>query len=180
MLTNTRIRPLVRLLFLAGVILLLSQLLDIWGTAVAAPIEAGSPEWRLRMLGLVVARIPMMIVADALLFAAMIWLDHRAAVHSMGWIHLALTPVLGAALLVLVRDALGLRKAVPGHAIDVAAVRFGITLALSTILALLAGWSAVRNSRKPRWGGRKRLMTPLFTDTEGSNTPDRSGQDEAG
>ena len=180
MLTNTRIRPLVRLLFLVGVILLLSQLLDIWGTAVAAPIEVGSSEWRLRMLGLLVGKLPMMIVADVLLFAAIIWLDHRAAVQSTGWIHLFLAPVLGGALLVLVRDVFALRKAVPGHAIDVAAVRFGTTLGLSTILVLLAGWFAVRNSRKPRWGGKKRLMTPLFTDTAESKTPDESRRGVAG
>lgn len=180
MLTNTRIRPLVFLLLLVGTILLLSQLLDLWATVVSSPIDAGSAEWRLRMVGLVVARIPMMILADVLLFAAMIWLDKRAAVQGMGWIHLLLFPVFGAGLLILVRDVLALRNAVPGHSIDIAAVRFGVTLGLTTLLMLLTGWSAVRNSRKPRWGGKKRLMTPLFTDTEGSNTPDRSAQVDAG
>jgi hypothetical protein len=110
----------------------------------------------------------------------MIWLDKRAAVQGMGWIHFLLFPVFGAGLLILVRDVLALRNAVPGHSMDIAAVRFGATLGLTTLLMLLTGWSAVRNSRKPRWGGKKRLMTPLFTDTEGSNTPDRSAQIDAG
>ena len=180
MLSDSRIQPLVRLLSLVGTLLLLSQLLDVWAIAISAPMDFGSAEWRLRMLGGFAGRIPMMVLGDVVLFAGMIRLQNREAVQRMGWIHLFLAPFFGAGLLLLIRDALALRNTVPGRSIDIAAVRFGTPLALATLLILLAGWFAVRNSRKPRWGGKKRLVTPLFTDTEGGKTPDGSRQNEPG
>lgn len=180
MLTDSRIQPLVRMLYLAGAVVLVGQALEIGATLISGPIQPGSAEWRFRMLGMVIPRFPALVFGDVLLFAAAVRLDGRPMVQALGWIHFLLTPVLGLVLLVLAHDTLALRNTVPGRSVDIAAVRMAAPLGLTVLLTLLTGWFAVRSSRKPKWGGKKRLMTPLFTDTADSKTPDESRPGVAG
>ncbi len=177
MLSDARIRPLVRLLYVAAVVIVFNQGFELLARMGQVPIQPRSAAWRFRFLNVLASRAGWMIVIDALLFSAVIRLEDRRGLRLMGWLNLVLAAGAFLCLPVLARDGLTLRNTVPGHSIDLGVVLAGVPLALFTVIALLAGWTSVRRSRRPDWSGRKRPMTPLFTDTAPGISP-RRGEEE--
>lgn len=157
MLSDSQIQTLVRLLSLAGALILVSQVLEIWSVTTPG-LTGNQPERGLVFLGALAARIPLMVLADVLLFAYVVYEGSRGALRLMGWLHLAITLVLGVALLSMARR--------PGQLARIAGLRIGVTLGLTALLTLLAGSFSVRHSRKHKWIPRKRTRTTLITDTD--------------
>ena len=173
MLSDSQIQPLMRLLSLAGALILLSPVLEIW--AVMGSGITGNPAERgLIMLGAVAGRIPLIVLADVVAFAGVIYNGSRVAFRLMGWAHLAGTLLLGLALLALASDVMTLRNTKQGRVAMATGVRIGVIFALAALLSLLAAWFSLRNSRRHKWIGRKRARTPLLTDTEDNRPPDPS------
>jgi hypothetical protein len=171
MLSDSQIQPLARLLPLAGLLILLSQVLEIWAVMASGP--TGNPAERgLAILGMVAARIPMIVLADVVAFAGIVYQGSRTGFRVMGWAHLALTLVLGLLLLAVASNVLALRAGNQAQMVRIAGVRIGVPLALATLLSLLVGWFSLRSSRRHKWIGRKRARTPLLTDTEDHGPPD--------
>ena len=172
MLSDSRIQPLARLLSLAGAVILLGQVLEIWTIAGALSVKT-QVEWRVGFLGAIASRIPLMVLADVVLYMGIVYQGSRAALRWMGWVHLALTVILGIALLSLVADSRALLRTAPSRLALATALRAIVTIGVTALLTLLAGWFSVRHSHRPKWVGRKRPKTPLLTDTEETRTPNR-------
>jgi hypothetical protein len=171
MFTESRVRPLVGLLYLGAFIILASQALDLFLAARATAGDPGSPEWRFAFLGLVSGKVGWLIVADTLVLAALVRLEHRTGLKAAGLVHLGITPVVGVALLVLAHDTLELRSSVSDRSVDFAALRTGFPLAATGLLVFVVGILAVRSARNSRGLTRRRPITPLLTDTEPAHRP---------
>jgi len=177
MLSDARIRPLVKLLYVAVVLILYNQITEILAGFGQNPVDPGSAEWRLRLFGVLATRAGWIVVADALLFAAVIRLDDRRGLRVLGWFNLVLGLAAAGCVAFLAHDGLVLRNSVPGQVIGLAVLRSGVPLALVMVIALYSGWGSIRKSRKPDWGGRNRPTTPLFTDTVRAESPRRRVDD---
>jgi len=165
MLSESRIEPLARLLSLAGALIVVTQVLEMW--AVGGVLVAKTPaEWRVGLLGVLAGRIPLLVLADLVLYAGIVYQGSRAALRWMGWSHLVITAGLGFILLILASSVLTLLRAGVTRLALVTALRAAITFGLTALLTFLAGWLSVRNARRPKWVGRKRPKTPLLTDTD--------------
>ena len=170
MLSDSQIQPLFRLLSLVGALILLSQALELLGLAASVPRGSGE-ELRLTMLGALAGRIPFLVLSDVVLYAGIIYQGSRVAFRLMGWVHLAITLMLGMMLLILARDFMVMRSFAPARVPVVIVFRAGLILSLTALLTLLTGWFTLRTSQKSKWLGRKRPKTPLLTDTERPASP---------
>ena len=171
MLSDAQIQPLVRLLSLAGALILLSQILEIWAI-MGSGLTGNAAERSLLILAAVAERIPLIVLADIVVFAGIIYDGNRVAFRLMGWAHLAMTLVFGLSLLVLAGDVMILRRGKQGRLAMTTGIRVGVTFGLAALLSVLTAWFSLRNSRKHKWVGRKRSRTPLLTDTEERRAPD--------
>jgi hypothetical protein len=171
MLSDSRIRQLVRLLYIAAILILLNQFMEAFFQLAQGAGGSDSASLRFRLLTILASRAGWLVVADALLFAAVIRLDNRTGLQALGWGNLILAIGLGLALMVMVRDARALRGANGSGGFGV--LRAGVPLALIAVLTLLAGLISVRKSKKPDWAGKVRPATPLLTDTLKGQSPSR-------
>jgi hypothetical protein len=159
-------------LSLAGALILLAQVLEIWTIAGTLSVKT-QVEWRVSFLGAFASRIPLMVLADIVLYTGIVYQGSRAALRRMGWVHLAITGILGIVLLYLVAESRALLRTAPSRLVLATALRAIVLIGITALLTLLAGWFSVRHSHRPKWVGRKRTQTPLLTDTEETRTPNR-------
>ncbi len=174
MLSDARIRPLVKLLFVAVALILFNQLVEVLVGLGQNPGEPGSPSWRIRSFTVLAGRAGWLVVADALLFAAVVRLDSRRGLRVLGWFNLGLGLAALGSLLMLARDGMRLRSGNLSRSAELGVVRAGVPFGLVAVIALFAGWLSVRRTKKPDWGGRNRPVTPLLTDTARAASPTRS------
>lgn len=144
-------RRLLPFLYVGAALLLTDQAFDLVATLLAQPVELDSPEWRFGAVGLLVTRASVLLVADVLLFAGAVALDHRRFLRVLGVAHLVLAVLLLAGSAIFVLDAVQVRRAVRDEtrrAFDLAAFRaFALTLLGAGLLGW-AGLAAVRTTRR--------------------------------
>ena len=167
-LSDPRVRRLISLLYLAGLLIIADQVIEILAALLAGSPAPGAASWRFGAFGVVAGRLSVLLVADAFLFAAAIGLQHRMMLRVLGWIHLALAAVCFAALLVFGLDALEMggrvRGAVAGP-VGVAALRAGGIVALAIGLMIWVGVVSIQVTRRHRRKGSTREAPPLVTNT---------------
>ncbi|MGQ0702596.1 MAG: hypothetical protein ACT4PM_05635 [Gemmatimonadales bacterium] len=154
-LSDPPVRKLLGLLYLAGILMLADQFIEIlaallMGSFAPAP---GAATWRFGAFGTVAGRFGLLLIADAFLFAAAIGLEHRVVLRSLGVIHLLLAVITLAALLVFGLDALEVRgRAQPPMAgrVTIAALRAAGLAALAIAIMSVAGVASLRATRKHR------------------------------
>lgn len=167
------VRKLFGLLYLAGVLMLTDQVADLAATLLASSPTPGAESWRFGAFGLLTSRVSVFLIADVMLFAAAIGLEHRRVLRVLGVVHLLLTPVLLAGLALFALDWLQLRGRVTGagsRPVDFAAVRAAALAGLAGALALWVGMAAFRAGKthhRPRHDGEP---APLLTDLRRDRT----------
>ena len=150
-------RRLLALLYLAGAILIVDQVADLIGTFMAQPIALGSAAWRFGAFGLFSSRSSVLLVADAMLFAAAIGLDHRRVLRTLGFLHLLLAVTATAGLVVFALDALEVRREIRESASGLyhsAALRVAVVSLLASILLAWTGFVAIATTRSTKGGAR--------------------------
>jgi hypothetical protein len=160
--TSHSVRRLLALLYLAGAILIVDQVADLIGSFLAQPVALGSAAWRFGAFGLISSRSSVFFVADAMIFAAALGLEHRRVLRALGFLHVLLAIAVAAGLAVFGLDALevrrGLRESASGL-YNSAAVRVGAVALLGGILMAWAGVVAITTTRSgARRGAREGLV----------------------
>jgi hypothetical protein len=150
------VRNLLVLLYVVGVLLMADQAVDLGVTLMASPVAFESAQWRFGLFGLLISRGSVLLVADVMVFAAALSLEHRTVIRLLGALHLALGVALLAGLGLFVLDTLELRRMVRTEAsqlYNLTAVRAGLIGLLGAALLL---WSGVRALAVTRRSGRGR------------------------
>lgn len=154
------------LLYLAGTLLLLDQLADLAATLLANSPSPGAANWRFGAFGLVTSRLSVLLIADVMLFAAAIGLDHRKVLRLLGVFHLLLVPVLLGALAIFGLDWLQVRGRVPAGGrirFHLAGLRAAMLALLATLLAGWGGLTAFRAGRHSRTSRHEGELSPLIS-----------------
>lgn len=144
---------LLRLLYLAGLYIIADQAVDVAATLLAHPVSPGAVVWRFGVFGLVATRATTLLVADVMLFAAAIGLEHRRVLRVLGALHLVLAVAVAAALAVFGLDTIQIRGLVGSGAerrFDSAAVRAAVAAALGIVVLGWAGIASLRAGRAMR------------------------------
>lgn len=141
-------RRLLAVLFAAGLLILLDQTADLVATLVSRKVDASAPSWRFGLFGLIAGRASALLVADVMMWTAVLALGWRRTLRALGAAHLLLGvgATLGLALFIL--DAAQVRGAVPAEsaaAYTSAAFRAGIVILASAIILFWAGIAAWRS-----------------------------------
>lgn len=151
------------LLYLAGALLLVDQLADLTATLLANSPSPGTASWRFGAFGLLTSRVSVFLLADVMLFAAAIGLDHRKTLRALGIVHLFLVPVLLGGLAVFGLDWVQVRgRVAPGgsNRFDLAGLRAAGLALLASVLAWRGGLTAFRAGRPHHRGARRLAMIP--------------------
>lgn len=162
--TDTRMRRLFGLLYLAGLFIVADQAADVLANLLAHPVKPESVEWRFGTFGLLATRASALLVGDAMLFAAAIGLGHAMVLRILGALHLLLAAAVGAALVGFALDMVQIRRLVSDRAerrFDSAALRAAITAGLGIVVLGWAGIAALRAGRTSS-GKRRRPVAPLI------------------
>jgi hypothetical protein len=173
MVTSPAVRRLLGLLYVAALLLLTDQVSDLAATLLANNPSLGTESWRFGAFGLLTSRLSVFLIADVLLFAAALSLEHRRVLRGLGVIHLLVAPALLAGLAVFALDWLQLRSRVGGPAartFDVAALRAGVLAGFASGLFVWGGVAAFRAGRphhRPRGEGE---AAPLLSDIRRDTT----------
>jgi hypothetical protein len=149
------VRKLLALLYLAGALIAIDQIADLIATLLANPVSLGSVQWRFGTFGLAATRGSVLLVAEVMLFAAALGLEHARAVRFLGVLNLVLAAGVAAWLGLFALDTLQLRGMVAPGARGryvVPAVRAG---GIAALLVLLLGWSGIAALRMPRHSKRQ-------------------------
>ena len=165
-LSDPLVRKLFSLLYLAGALILADQVLDLLAAILAVSAQPSIATWRFGVFGLVAGRLNVFLVADAFLFAAALVLEHRLVLRSLGWTHLALTAIGLIALLFFGLDFIEIRGRARGTlngSVNVAALRAGLAVGLTSVLCAWTGLASVRATRRTRRKGHSREVPTLFT-----------------
>jgi len=148
--TDPRVRRLLALLYLAGALIAIDQIVDLIATLLANPVSLGSVQWRFGAFGLAATRGSVLLVAEVMLFAAALGLEHARVVRFLGVLNLVLAAGVAAWLGLFVLDTLQLRGAVnpgaPRARYTMAGVRAG---SFAGLMVLLLGWSGIAALRMP-------------------------------
>ena len=148
--TDPRLRKLLALLYLAGVLIAIDQIADLIATLLASPVSLGAVQWRFGAFGLAATRGSVLLVAEIMLFAAALGLDHPGVLRFLGVLNLVLAAALVAWLGLFALDTLQLRSMVE----PAARARYVLPAAragsIAALLVLLLGWSGIATLRMPR------------------------------
>jgi hypothetical protein len=154
--TDPRLRKLLALLYLAGALIAIDQIADLIATLLANPVSLGAVQWRFGAFGLAATRGSVLLVAEIMLFAAALGLEHPGVLRFLGVLNLVLAVVLVAWLGLFALDTLQVRSAVdpgaPRARYTTAAARAG---SIAVLLVLLLGWSGIAVLRMPRYPKRQ-------------------------
>lgn len=159
MTSTPSMRRLLALLYLAGAILIVDQVADLIGSLLAQPVALGSAAWRFGAFGLVSSRSSVFFVADAMIFAAALGLEHRGMLRALGVLHLLFAAALAGGLVVFGLDTLEVRRGVNQSAAGLynsAALRVGVVTLLGSILMAWTGFVALTTARASAKGGGPR------------------------
>lgn len=140
-------RPILAMLFAAGILLLLDQAADLSATILARPVELGAASWRFGLFGLMASRASALVVGDVMLFTAAVALGWRTTLRGLGALHILLAVAVAAGLLFFLLDAVQVRATVPAESarsVSLAAGRAGIVALAGCILLVWAGVVAWR------------------------------------
>ena len=174
MVTSPAIRSLLGLLYVAALLLLTDQVSDLASSLLTNNPSLGTESWRFGAFGLLISRVSVFLIADVMLFAAAILLDHRRVLRVLGVAHLLVAPALLGGLAVFALDWLQLRGRVgPAGArpFDLAALRASALAGLSSGLAAWAGLAAFRAGRAHHRGSRHEgEAAPLLSDIRRDTT----------
>lgn len=148
--TDPRLRRLLALLYLAGALIAVDQIADLLATLLANPVALDSPQWRFGAFGLAATRGSVLLVADILLFAAALGLDHTRVLRALGAVNLIAAVAVVAALVLFTLDTVQfgqLVKASASRRYLSAAYRAGGIAVLGTVLLAWSGLAALRVGR---------------------------------
>jgi hypothetical protein len=153
-------RRLLGLLYLAGGLILADQLADLAATLLANAPQAVTTNWRFGTYGLVISRASVFLLADVLVFAAALALEHRRVIRVLAILHLLLAPALLVALGFFALDFLQIRGQVGDagrRAFDLAAVR---AAGLGGLAAVISGWTGFVAFRASRLSKASKAARP--------------------
>ena len=151
--TDPRMRRLLALLYLAGALIAVDQIADLLATLLANPVSLDSAQWRFGAFGLAATRGSVLLVADILLFAAALGLDHARVLRVLGAVNLLVAVGVVAALVLFTLDAVQFRRMIKADASRrylAAALRAGGISVLGTVLLVWSGLAALRLGRQPK------------------------------
>ena len=154
------------MLYLAGALLLVDQLADLTATLLANPPAPGAASWRFGAFGLLTSRVSVFLLADVMILAAAVGLEHRRVLRILGVIHLLLVPVLLGGLLLFGLDWLQVRGRAANRGssrFDLAGIRAAMLALLAAILAGSGGLTALRAGRSHQGGKHEGAGPPLLT-----------------
>lgn len=162
--SDMRVKRLLGLLYLAGILLAGDQIADLISTLLANPVAFDSVEWRFGAFGLAVSRVSVFLVADVMLFTAAIARDDRHALRLLGVLNLAIALALVVGVGLFGLDALQLRRMVRQGAArryDAATIRAGGVALLGVVVLGWSGITSFRSSGDSR-GARKASASMLI------------------
>jgi len=154
------------LLYLAGSLIIADQGFEILASLSIASPSPGSATWRFGAIGVVVGRVAILMVGDVFLYFAAIGLQHRHVLRGLGWVHLVLAALGFVAFAVFALDVIEVRSrtsAAMRGSVDLAAVRAGAVVLLTSGLFLWAGIATTRQTRRTRHKGSPHEAPPLVT-----------------
>ena len=128
-------RRLIRLLYVIALVIVVDQVTEL--LTLTWPLRPGLASWRFGTLGLAMAKLEFLALADAAALAAGFLLGHRKVLLTLAGLHLLFALAVGTAVGLLILDTVQLRTAVRPEAtpaFDMTALR---TLVMS-LMALLA------------------------------------------
>src|ERR1051325_7809820 len=105
-------RKLLALLYLAGFLIAVDQLADVLVTVLSTPVAFDSVQWRFGVFGLLATRTSVLLMAEVMVFAAAVGLDHRNLLAGLGVLNLVLALCVLAGLVLFALDAAQLRSMV--------------------------------------------------------------------
>jgi ABC-type xylose transport system permease subunit len=163
--TSHAVRKLLRLLYLAGALVLADQAADLAATLLSKPWMPSEANWRFGVFGLLMTRASVFLIGDVMLFSAAILLGHRKTLRSLGVLHLLLVLLLLAGIGLFALDWLQVRRQVGDNlrVVDLAGIRAAAT---ALLLLLLVGWSglaALRAGRATKHSHREGEHAPLLS-----------------
>src|ERR1041384_661921 len=136
-------RKLLALLYLAGFLIAVDQLADVLVTVLSTPVAFDSVQWRFGVFGLLATRTSVLLMAEVMVFAAAVGLDHRNLLAGLGVLNLVLAVCVLAGLVLFALDALQLRSMVRAGS----ALRYDSATLRAAGVALFAGillaWSGI-------------------------------------
>ena len=140
-------RRAVGLLYFAGAVVLLVELLEI--LALVYPPHTSVASWRFGLLGVTLSRTAVFALADAMLLTAAIGLGHRTMLQTLGILHLVVAIVLLPAMVMYGLDVLVLRRSIRPEVVR----GFDLTAARTLFLCLVVCLGCLlvfRTSRRVR------------------------------
>jgi len=166
--THPGTRRLVGLLYVVGLLMAVDQAADLLTTLLSAPQAPNSAQWRFGVFGMVASRVAVFLVAEVLVFAAALVLEHRTTLRLLGAFNVLIALAALAALGFFALDTLELRRGVGADragVYDAAAFRAGAIALLGTIVLAWSGVIALRSSRDEP--GRRRKGSPPIVEAPG-------------
>lgn len=136
------------LLYVVAVVILLDQSLEV--LSLVWPLRFPIASWRFGTLGLALGKLEFLALADALLLAAAVFLEHRGFLRVLGVVHTVVGLALLAALAVFLLDGIQLRQVVipeRRREMTIAGIRSLILGAAAGMACLIAGISLWRSQR---------------------------------
>jgi hypothetical protein len=161
-------RRLLPLLYLAAALIFLDQALDILGGVWPPHLDLSN--WRVGTFGVVLSRLEFIALADALVIAAALFLDHRKLLAVLSVLHLAIGIALVAGTALFALDVLQLRRLMRPERVrqlDLAAVRT-VALAGAAALACLIFPIGVWRTRQRQAKEQKPRETIIVTAARGT------------
>ncbi len=152
-------RRLLPLLYLAALLIVFDQALDILGGV--WPLHPELTNWRVGTFGVALSRLEFLALADALAVATALFLDHRKLLAVLSAVHLVVGTVLVGGMALFALDVLQLRRLMRPERVrqlDIAAIRtllLGGATALACLIFPIAVWRTRQRKakeQKPRDG----------------------------
>lgn len=140
------------LLYIVAAVILVDQALEV--LSLVWPLRFGLASWRFGALGLALGKLEFLALADALLLATAVFLEHRRFLRILGLLHALVGLVVLAALGVFLLDGIQLRGVVQPERrreMTVAGVRslmLGLVAGIACLVAGVALWWAERGAPK--------------------------------
>jgi hypothetical protein len=159
-------RKLLALLYLAGFLIAVDQLADVLVTVLSTPVAFDSVQWRFGVFGLLATRTSVLLMAEVMVFAAAVGLDHRNLLAGLGVLNLVLAVCVLAGLVLFALDALQLRSMVRAGS----ALRYDSATLRAAGVALFAGillaWSGIASLRAGSFGKGRQREAALLIDRQ--------------
>src|ERR1041385_6874377 len=162
-------RKLLALLYLAGFLIAVDQLADVLVTVLSTPVAFDSVQWRFGVFGLLGTRTSVLLMAEVMVFAAAVGLDHRTLLAGLGVLNLVLAVCVLAGLVLFALDALQLRSMVrAGSALryDSATLRAARAAGVALFAGILLAWSGIASLRAGSFGKGRQREAALLIDRQ--------------